>query len=334
MHGRAPHARVAFGLGRSRAAGGAGRTEVESLPLQLRRPALLLPKEAERCRERELLPVSAGGAGRTEDENLPLLLRRPALAAAGGGGVLRGEVAAARERRMGATGPPSPSEEPPRGAGVCGPPLQVASQGGAPRAGPVLLVYILRVCRVSVWVCRRGVPGHRPSHPGGGVRVGLGAPRVRIATTERSSRRLTPAGIQGEGGRVVCGVRALACVISAGRSPWRPTPQARGGGGGCQISGPGGLSCARTDVRHPGWVEPTEADPAGERRRGRRPGQRAGGPVSRALHGWAEPLEADPAGGRRQGRRLGGVLGPLSGGAEPTCRRPDLSARRTAGRSP
>ncbi len=60
MHGRDPHARVAFGLGRSRAAGGAGKTEVESLQLQLRRPALLLLKEAKRCRGRELLPVSGG----------------------------------------------------------------------------------------------------------------------------------------------------------------------------------------------------------------------------------------------------------------------------------
>ncbi len=47
MHGRASHTRVAFGLGRSRAAGGAGRAEVESLPLLQRRPG----------------PAAAGGGG-------------------------------------------------------------------------------------------------------------------------------------------------------------------------------------------------------------------------------------------------------------------------------
>ncbi len=88
---------------------------------------MLLQKEAERCRGvGEVRPVSGGrglrrAAGRLpaepesgsepaarasaagedrEDESIPLLLRRQGLAAAGGGGALRGEIADARDRPL------------------------------------------------------------------------------------------------------------------------------------------------------------------------------------------------------------------------------------------
>jgi hypothetical protein len=108
MHGRASHARVAFGLGRSRADGGAARALAEV-------------------------------------ESLPLLQRRPGPAAAGGGQALQGEEAAAGSGacvRLVCHLSPSPSEEQPGRGGDRLPPQQVASKvEGALRVGPVRFVY-------------------------------------------------------------------------------------------------------------------------------------------------------------------------------------------------
>jgi hypothetical protein len=100
-----------------------------------------------------------------------------------------------------------------------------------------------------------------------GSRAAGGAGRAEVKSLPLPLRRPRLAAAGGGG------------ALQAGRSPRRPTPQARGGGGGGRVSGPGARSCTHTDARHPGWAEPTEADPAGERRRGRRP---VSGPGARA----------------------------------------------------
>ncbi len=134
---------------------------------------------------------------------------------------------------------------------------------------------------------------------------GPGARACARRLAGRSPRRpnLQAGGGRG-GGRSVCwahhlvepGQRVSDPILArvtgsgpAGRCPRRLSLQAGGSRGG------GRSAC---------WAHPLVE-----------PGQRVSDPILARVTGWAVPTEAEPAGGRRQGRRPVGVLGPPSGGA-------------------
>jgi hypothetical protein len=211
-------------------AGRRRRTEVESLPLQLRRQALLLLKEAECCRGWAGGPPAEPGGRRMKICRCcyggRALLLPEEVERCGGRSLLPGSGAWERRARP----VTARRRNRPGGQGSAGRHRRLPARGGAPRAGPVRFVYTLTVCHVSGSV---GAASECTCLPTPGVASGLGqGPR------SCASPRLTRSGAHGG---------------------WPQRGRRSGGVWG-----------ARTGVRHSGWAEPMEADPAGERRRGRR----------------------------------------------------------------